>query len=125
METAIDRFKVIEVLTQTRTLLSKPGVWCQGTAARDINGNPVDSRSDMAIRFCMIGSFKKYALIYKEEDQVHLALCLTLELRSPAQTSQARPLSEWNDYSSRRKSQVLSLYDATIERLSEGSDDRD
>lgn len=59
-----------------RELLSGPERWCQGTSALDAAGGIVDTESDYAVRWCLVGALSRcYSYQFQEiRDRISLAI---------------------------------------------------
>ena len=48
----------VDVIRQTRNLLSPPGTWLDSSYATDIDGNDVDPAADNACSWCLVGGVR-------------------------------------------------------------------
>jgi hypothetical protein len=46
----------------------KPDHWCKGTGARDINGEPVNVRNNLATSWCLLGAIELVANDFNKID---------------------------------------------------------
>lgn len=101
------------LLRQARSIIERG--WCQGCEARDRNGNWVPTFSNKAVKFCTWGGVERAREelgIKWSPDEAFAIEDLLLSC-----TKNQDDIANWNDMPSRRKSQVLSLYDRAIAKL--------
>lgn len=89
----------VEVLRKARDLLAT-GAWCQGNAARDKHGEPVDESDPSAVRWCALGACWH-------------AGC-GLEAMRAIQRQVGTFITEWNDDPDRTLAEVLDAFDRAI-----------
>lgn len=95
-----------EILERAKILLTEKG-WIQGCYARDINGNVVDTYSENATQFCLMGAIYAAGLFYTKTQGVVFRVTKYI----PKQYSN---LVEFNDASNRTKEEVIQLLDCAI-----------
>jgi len=84
--------------------------WCQGTNARDAQGQPILAEYPDATKFCAMGALVSVCGHYFP---AHLSvLCSVLQGRDHQWT-----VSAYNDHPSRTQEEVLALFDKAIARV--------
>lgn len=116
MTTATD---IIEILTETRELLARPGAWTQGAFARNANGDSVPATANAATCFCLGGAVRRTCLRrYRAYDSRYIPLvdrvCGLLRHRTRRLDRQG--IAEFND-SVADVGPILELIDRTITEL--------
>lgn len=114
----------LDVLREARRILSKRGAWTQHTHARDSNNTELLPEHESAVCFCAVGSL--YRAIFNigpdivAWEQLALVEAAWNLLDRHGQTASDRRnngvfgLQPWNDVKSRKKKQVVSLFDGAI-----------
>ncbi len=80
-------------------LLSQPGAWCQGNAARDIDGREVCFFEQCATSWCIWGAMNKCHASIDMMDR------LSLEVR----TRGFKTIAEYNDWPTRTQEEVVAF----------------
>lgn len=110
----------LEILRQARELLSDESRWTKDTYARDVYGNPTMSTSDDAACFCVMGSLRR--ICRAESDNEPLVFESAQQLIKTAGLSHCLScIPDFNDADNRPHSEVLDLFDRTIQRLEQGN----
>ena len=95
--------------------------WSQGSNARDVSGNPVNSISDDAVSWCMIGAYTKI-----RQDSPLLCSGLSWQWAFAMFKERHkinRSISEWNDASDRSQQEIVDALDISSDELnSRGAD---
>lgn len=120
-----ERRSVINALKKARQAIEKG--WAQGAEARNANGleTSVDSRE--ACNFCSLGAIGKSTLHLRGPVGQDATNELAVDVKSWSQKYgkdyyldwPATTITDWNDDPSRKKSQVIAMFDRTIARLEE------
>lgn len=100
----------LELLTETRALLSKPEAWTKGESWRTVDGEPTNLR-ERAACFCVYG-----ALDFVHPGTSSARANATSLLEDAVGTLYAH---EWNDAPERTHSEVLEALDKAIELAKE------
>lgn len=103
----------VEILKLAKERISKPESWTQNYKARTKQGLPCDFRSQYAAAFCVIGAVQSVQVTSGVSKWGALgALNVTLRSRNHFTGTVT-----YNDDPSRKHSEIISLFDETIERL--------
>lgn len=113
----------LDILKRAREILSDPLAWCKDTFARDKEGMKVWSGSVRACQFCAIGAIARAAKDLDASTSDHHAAELTLEEQVPLHYRQTVSIGKgsvasYNDDPRRTHSEILALFDRTIEDVS-------
>jgi hypothetical protein len=111
--------KTLDVLRRARALVARG--WCQGVAGIRESGVPTNAphkSSEPIDRVCAWGAL---ILTTKNNSEEWQSAEAELERDLEKATEGFRTLVQWNDFASRTRGDVLSLYDRTIARLEGGS----
>lgn len=95
---------LVETLKEARALIAQG--WTQGCAARDAEGNDVNSVDISAVSFCIYGACRR-ASVGRRKESYKLS---TNALRDAGMIN----LSTWNDAPDRTQADVLALFDRAI-----------
>lgn len=96
----------LEVLRKAREVIANPEHWTRGAYAKDVNGNEVNFAGKTACKFCAAGA------IFRAHGGNYAIQALTAELPKTSNT-----VITFNDWSRRKHSEVLALYDRAIATL--------
>lgn len=88
-------------------LLSKPGAWTQGVAARDAQGECVTSTSAKAVSWCLVGAI---SYLYDERDlSVIHQTDEFRKIRKSFIAEYGKSVTDWNDAKNRTQEEVVAL----------------
>lgn len=107
--------KPSEVLEAAKKLIDSPEKWTKHVAARDSEGNPVDTYSDKAVCFCSLGAQRKALKdlgIRKDSDLDDLTFGFLL-LATRSLTREPCRVAGFND--TRSHALVMRMWDLAIE----------
>jgi len=113
------------LLLNMRELLSRSGVWCQGSHAKDSAGKIVLPGNSSAVQFCVVGALRRLSR-YEEANALPVLELLYTAVRHryscppgfalvPSHQAMAEFLAEWNDGMVRGLIDVLNVIDDALE----------
>ena len=105
----LKNFRARRVLKRVRKLLSDPNKWCQGAFARDKNSDHVESCSEFAVSWCLLGAINKE--VGTSDDFSIYGSSAAKYLR---EKTGIRDIVLFNDHATHK--QVLDLLDKAIRR---------
>jgi hypothetical protein len=100
---------VLEILTATRALLSRPERWTQRAYARDGAGQPVCNHEPEACCWCLSGAVARTSRAYSAK-----YLSLAYQAIYAAAGVEMGGLIDWNDAPGRTHADVIAMLDAAI-----------
>lgn len=100
----------VKFLTKARAVIERG--WCQGSFARDAQGQPIESTDPLAETFCIRGATRAVAPIDDDERvRAHRHLeDVIIALTDGGYDSLAR----YNDVPGRTQAEILAVFDAAI-----------
>ena len=107
----------IEVLQQARALLARPKGWTRKSNARDAKGKAVNLDAPDAVSFCMTGAMRHVTPDFGSSLEYRDAFAAIQDTLVPTERD-PYPVA-WNDARGRKKTEVLAVMKATIDRLKE------
>lgn len=108
----------LSTLRKARRLIDKG--WTQNTAARDLSGDGLPADDPHAVCWCMTGAVRAAIPLSgtaKDAAMIDPLNELRLTIWGHPQRAAERALTRWNDSLTRKKAEVLAVFDVTIERL--------
>lgn len=99
----------LTILRRAREILTPPGAWTQGEAARDSEGELVAAADPAAVCWCSIGALIKAT---PDDEMLRARASAVLKRHVPAGL-----LVTYNDYTYRTQAEVLAVFDKAIASL--------
>lgn len=113
----------LKVLREARKLIQQG--WCQGSAARNTRGDPVNVRAPSAVCWCATGSVTKVindgnigTSLNDTRSYAHLsdAVCARLSAAILAGAMLSYPIIQYNDHPSTTQKDIIEMFDRAIEQ---------
>lgn len=100
----------VKFLTKARAVIERG--WCQGSFARDAQGQPIEATDPLAETFCIRGATRAVA---PNDDDVRARAHRHLEDVIIALTDgDCDSIASYNDDTSRTQAEILAVFDAAI-----------